>query len=189
MAWPRGAVVFVEHIGGRNLTRQLITLRSGAPVVHAAIATGRDQWVIDAGRTHGEDGIRLKIMNSPEDSYHAFVNRSDCADDVAELILCVAEGYLSEKQRAHPGTYGAYSVRGVLRHMFQRKTGMGQQQWGNDSLSPHMYCSQFVARVLLAAQQTGGSVGANVVSAPLAARCLPLDLMNQLSRDPYWQAV
>ena len=52
-----------------------------------------------------------------------------------------------------------------------------------------MYCSRFVSRVLLAAQQSGGDIGAHVVSGALAERIMPSDLMQQPMRDRYWRAV
>jgi hypothetical protein len=171
-----GDVVFTER-GHLGLGRLLIAAASGgAKTCHVAIASGQTTFVYESVTS----GLRRQYL-SVRDSFtvyrHKYANTS-----IGELIASIAEGYVAEAVGLG-GRYGKYATHKLV---LASGRGMGgeREQWGAARAS-NFYCSNFVARVLMAARQTGSCTYTGTIDTHIK----PLKLKEFLASDPLWVPV
>lgn len=171
-----GDVVFTER-GHWGLGRLLIAAASGgAKTCHVAIASGETTFVFESVTS----GLRRQYL-SRQDSFTVY-RHIHTHSGIGDLIAEIAEGYVAEAVGSG-GRYGKYATHKLV---LASGGGMGgeREQWGAARAS-NFYCSNFVSRVLMAAQQTGRQIYTGTIDNHIK----PLKLKEFLASDPLWVAV
>lgn len=171
-----GDIVFTEARVWTPVRRVISTMTGGGNTVHVAIAEGATDFVFESVKS----GLRRQLLPG-QDAYTVYRHRHAW---IGELIGAIADGYVKEAKRSG-GHYGQYSLMRLL--LAIRRTGIGgeREQWGIDR-SGGFYCSNFVAQVLMAAQQANGS---GVYESTLNTHISPRGLKEFLAGNPYWEPV
>jgi hypothetical protein len=173
-----GDIVFTEAEVW-TATRKIIRKSSGGGrTVHAAIAEGKTTYVFESVR--GGGGLRRHYL-SPDDSYTVYRHRQR---EIGQLMAVIAEGYVAEREGSG-GKYGKYSIPKLILARGRKGRGGEREQWGAKRTSK-FYCSNFVTRVLMAAQQAAGG---GVYHPGLNTHISPAGLKEFLASDPYWVPV
>ncbi|MCO6490443.1 MAG: hypothetical protein J5I98_18660 [Phaeodactylibacter sp.] len=160
-----------------SATRRAISLATGrGDIVHAAIAEGRGLNVFESVR----GGLRRKLL-SLSDDYIVYRHKDGPA---RRLIRYVAEGHTAVAYSSG-GAYGKYSVPKLALAVGQKGRGGERRQWGARR-AQSFYCSNFVARVLMAAQQ---SADRKIYWNYLHTHVSPAGLERFLAQDPMWEKV
>lgn len=177
--YQAGDIVFSEATEGSWTLYHRLTsvLCGGTSTVHTSIASGYDTLAYQATRAGGlEEGH----LHGP-DLYSTFRHRDA---EVGKLIKNIAESYVAHRGVGHiSGRYVHYPT--LLRAFAQ--TDSEEQQWGNPLSAGAFYCSNLVARCLLAAQQVCPST--RVYSGLLPAHLTPIALKDFLAHDYDWVRV
>lgn len=175
MPLKAGDVVFVEAQHWTLSRRAISAFTGGTPTVHAAIAAGNGHDVYESVTA----GVRRERL-SFQDQYTVFRHK---LMNIQSLIAAIAEGYAANVRHVGGG-YGsyAYASAGVTALAGGARGGQ-QQQWGNANVSESFYCSNLVARVLIAAKQAGGS---HVYDGNLDYHITPKKLKDFLQGDLWW---
>lgn len=159
MALKRGDIVFwcMKKFTG---LRRLVRLRQwGDCVTHVTIACGDGDKVFAATpypqRASGyRTGVVIAELDPDVATYHVFRHVNQ---EAAALLAGIAEGYVALHDQLDD-EFGRFSHRKIVETFVRGAHGGQPKQWGEVSSSiptdPVFYCSSYVIRVLLAAQQT-----------------------------------
>ena len=170
-----GDIVFTEAEVWKFSRRLISEVSERASTVHVAIASGETTFVYESVTA----GLRRTYL-STQDNYTVYRNRL-AQSGIGALIAAIAEGYVVEGVRSG-GRYGKYSVPKLA--LAAVGGGGEREQWGARRTTK-FYCSNYVARVLMAAKQTGAQVYTGTIDTHLK----PLDLKKFLASDALWVPV
>ena len=175
MPLKAGDVVFLEAQHWDLPRLAIAAFTGGTPTVHAAIAAGNGNDVYESVGA----GMHRKRLNF-KDKFTIFRHK---LLNIQSLVAVIAEGYVANVGH-EGGGYGRYAFGSAISiGLSSGARGGEQQQWGNSKVKDSFYCSNLVARVLMAAKQTGGS---HVYDGMLDSDITPKKLKDFLQGDLWW---
>ena len=156
-ALKRGDIVF-WYMKKLSALRLAIRLGQwGNRITHVTIACGNGNKVFGATphpqRASGRAGVVIAELDPDVATYHVFRHVNP---EAAELFASVAEGYVALHDQLDD-KFGRFSYRKIIETFVRGAHGGQPKQWGEVRCSiptdPVFYCSSYVIRALLAAQQ------------------------------------
>jgi len=194
-ALERGDIVF-WRMKKFTAVRRAVRLRQwGNRVQHVTIACGDGDKVFGATpypqRASGNrTGVVIAELNPDVATYHVFRHVNPKA---AALFASIAEGYVALHDQLDD-KFGRFSYRKIIETFVRGAHGGQPKQWGEDRCSiptdPVFYCSSYLIRVLLAAQQAT-TEEVSFIDKPhkLPVYSAPAQLHTRLKDDANWAQV